>query len=77
MTRLAAGRNWQLATVEQQKALLREFRTLLVRTYSNVLAHYHDEVIEFEQLHTTPLRTEVTVRSEVKQPGKERIPWIM
>ena len=73
MTRLAAGRNWQLATAEQQKVLTEEFRTLLVRTYFNVLAHYHDEVIEFKQLHTTPLDTEVTVRSEVKQPGKERM----
>ncbi len=73
MTRLAAGRNWQLATAEQQKVLTEEFRTLLVRTYSNVLAHYRDEVIEFKQLHTTPLDTEVTVRSEVKQPGKERM----
>src|SRR5918998_4976 len=34
MTQLAVGRNWRQATPEQQKALVEEFRTLLVRTYT-------------------------------------------
>ena len=33
MTRLAVGKNWRNATPEQQQSLVREFRTLLVRTY--------------------------------------------
>ena len=34
MTALAMGPNWRKATPEQQKALVEQFRTLLVRTYS-------------------------------------------
>ena len=71
MTRLAVARNWNLATPEQQRVLTEEFKTLLLRTYSTALAQYRGEVINFKQLRATPFDTEVTVRSEVKQPGKE------
>jgi len=37
MTRLSVGRGWRTATEEQRQALMREFRTLLVRTYSGAL----------------------------------------
>ena len=73
MTRLAMAHNWRLATPEQQRVLTEEFKTLLVRTYSNALAHYRGEVVEFKPLRAVSLDTEVTVRSEVKQPGKERM----
>ena len=73
MTQLAVARNWRLATPEQQRALTEEFKTLLVRTYSTALAQYSGEIIHFKQLRAPPLATEVTVRSEVKQPGKERM----
>lgn len=73
MTRLAVARNWRLATPEQQRVLTEEFKTLLVRTYSTALAHYSGEVIHFKQLRAAPPLGEVTVRSEVKQPGKERM----
>lgn len=71
MTRLAMARNWRLATPEQQRVLTEEFKTLLVRTYSTALGHYRGEIIDFRQLRSAPLDTEVTVRSEVKQAGKE------
>jgi phospholipid transport system substrate-binding protein len=71
MTRLAMARNWRLATPEQQRVLTAEFKTLLVRTYSTALAHYRGEVIDFKHLRAAPLDIEVTVRSVVKQPGKE------
>jgi phospholipid transport system substrate-binding protein len=73
LTRLAMARNWVLATPEQQRVLTAEFKTLLVRTYSTALAHYRGEVIVFKQLRAAPLDTEVTVKSEVKQPGEERV----
>lgn len=71
MTRLAMARNWRLATPEQQKTLTEEFKKLLVRTYSTALGHYRGEVIEFKKLRASPLDSEVTVRSYVKQAGKE------
>ncbi|HEY5293817.1 MAG TPA: ABC transporter substrate-binding protein [Burkholderiales bacterium] len=73
MTRLAMARNWHLATPEQQRVLTEEFKALLVRTYSTALAHYRGEVIEFKHLRAAPLDAEVTVKSEVKQVGKERM----
>jgi len=71
ITRLAAARSWRLATPEQQRALTEEFKTLLTRTYTAALASYRDEVIVFKQLRAAPRDTEVTVRSEVIQAGKE------
>lgn len=71
MTRLAMARNWNLATPEQQRVLAEEFKTLLLRTYSTALAQYRDEIIDFKRLRAMPLATEVTVRSEVNQSGKE------
>jgi phospholipid transport system substrate-binding protein len=73
MTRLAMARNWRVATPEQQRVLTEEFRGMLVRTYSTALGHYRGEAIDFRQLRAAPLATDVTVRSEVRQPGKERM----
>ena len=73
ITRLAAARSWRLATPEQQRELTEEFKTLLTRTYASALASYRDEVIVFKQLRAAPHDTDVTVRSEVIQAGKERM----
>jgi phospholipid transport system substrate-binding protein len=70
MTALAMGRNWKQATPEQQKQLTDEFRTLLVRTYSNALTQYRDEKIEVRPLRADANASEVTVRSEVIRPGR-------
>jgi phospholipid transport system substrate-binding protein len=73
MTALAMGRNWPKANPEQQKSLTNEFRTLLVRTYSAALATYKNQVIEFKPLRAAAGDTDVTVRTQVKQPGTEPI----
>ncbi len=67
MTRLALGRNWNTASPEQQKSLVAEFRTLLVRTYSTALTNYRDQTIDFKPLRAQPADTEVTVRTVVNQ----------
>ena len=71
MTQIAMARNWSLAIPDQQQAVTAEFRQLLVRTYSTALASYRDQVIDFKPLRAVPGDTEVTVKSVVKQPGKE------
>ena len=73
MTALAVGRNWPKASAEQQKALISEFRTLLVRTYSSALTTYKNQVIEFKPLRAAAGDTDVTVRTQVKQPGTEPV----
>jgi phospholipid transport system substrate-binding protein len=73
MTALALGVNWRKATPEQQKAVVDEFRTLLVRTYSSALSAYRDQVIEVLPPRAKQGDTEVVVRSVVKQPGGEPV----
>ncbi|MBE0612903.1 MAG: ABC transporter substrate-binding protein [Burkholderiales bacterium] len=72
MTRLAVARNWHLATPVQQDLITEEFRTLLVRTYSTALENYRGEPVVYKQLRPGPKGANVTVRSEVGQPGGER-----
>jgi phospholipid transport system substrate-binding protein len=68
-TQIAMGASWRRATPEQQDELARQFKRLLVRTYSGALASYRDQVIEFRPLRAKPGETEVTVRSLVRQGG--------
>lgn len=73
MTALAVGRDWRQASPEQQKTLSAEFKTLLVRTYSNALTAYKNQTIEFKPLRMTPGETDVTVRTQVIQPGAKPV----
>lgn len=74
MTRLAVGRNWQQATDAQKEALVKEFRTLLVRTYSSSLSAYRNQTIEVKPLKLAPADKEATVRTAVIQQGGPPIP---
>jgi phospholipid transport system substrate-binding protein len=74
MTRLAVGRNWRQASDAQKQALVKEFRTLLVRTYSNSLTAYRDQTIEVKPTKLAAADSEATVRTQVIQPGGPPIP---
>jgi len=67
MTSLAAGKNWRDATLDQQQQLTKEFRTLLVFTYSGAISQIKDQRVEFKPLRAAPDDTEVEVRSQVIQ----------
>jgi len=71
MTSLAVARNWRGASPEQQSALVVEFRTLLVRTYSASLSSYRDQQIEYKPLRAAADAAEVQVRSSVRRAGSE------
>ena len=73
MTMLAVGRDWRNATPEQQGRLVDAFQTLLVRTYSNALTQYRDQVIEFRPVRQAAADTTVQVRTEVRQSGAQPI----
>lgn len=73
MTALAAGRFWRDATPQQQKDLTREFRSLLVYTYSGAISQVKDQKLEFRPLRTNPNDTDVEVRSQVVQARGEPI----
>lgn len=73
MTQIAMAVNWRRATPEQRSVLVEEFKTLLVRTYSNALSLYRDQVIEFKPLHMRPDDVDVTVKSEIRQKGAQPV----
>ena len=74
MTALAMGRDWNKANAEQKKRLTDEFKTLLVRTYSNALTGYKDQTIRYKPAKLQAGDTEVMVRTEIVQPGNKPIP---
>ncbi len=66
MTKLAVGRAWRDASDEQKKALVTEFRTMLVRTYTNVFVTYPDPKIEVKPIKLDDSMTEITVRNLIR-----------
>lgn len=73
MTQLAVGRNWRQASEDQQRALIEEFKTLLVRTYTTAFTHYSNQTIEYRPLRMAPADTDVVVKSLIKQPTGQPI----
>jgi len=73
MTQLAMGKNWSKVEPQQQKELINEFQTLLVRTYSNALTNYRDEVIEVNPLSPQSDPKNTTVKTVVIQKGKNPV----
>lgn len=69
MTQLAMGRNWRAADAEQQKRLVGEFRTLLVRTYTTAFTQYKNQMVDYKPLRMAAGDTDVVVQSLIKQPS--------
>ncbi|MFH2133788.1 MAG: ABC transporter substrate-binding protein [Pseudomonadota bacterium] len=65
MTQLAVGRPWRMATKEQKEALVREFRAMLVRTYTKVFSTYPDPEVEVKSARLLD-ENEATVRSIIR-----------
>jgi phospholipid transport system substrate-binding protein len=74
MTRLAVGRSWNQATPEQKQALVKEFRTMLVRTYSTSLTQYRNQKIDVKPAKVGANDKDVTVKTVVIQQGGPPIP---
>ncbi len=73
MTALAVGRDWKKAAPQQQQQLTQEFKTLLVRTYSNALTGYRNQKIVFKPFKINAGDTDALVRTEVLQPGSKAV----
>jgi phospholipid transport system substrate-binding protein len=69
MTRLAVGRAWREASPAQREALVKEFRTLLVRSYSAAFTAYTGIAVDYRPYKITPGETETTVQTLIKLPG--------
>lgn len=73
MTALALGRDWNKATPEQKKRLSDEFKTLLVRTYSNSLTSYKNQTVVYKPTKLQGTETDVIVKTEILQPGNKPV----
>ena len=73
MTALAMGKDWNKASPEQKKQLSDEFKTLLVRTYSNALTGYKDQTVRYKPTKMQAGDTDVVVKTEVVQAGAKPI----
>lgn len=63
MTKIVLGRHYKNATPEQRETFSFEFKTLLVRTYSQALFQYSNEKIKY--IPAVPFRDDVMVREEI------------
>lgn len=73
MTSLAVGMPWRQATPEQQQALAREFRQMLVRTYLSALTIYKNAQVDIKSVRNGNSADEQTVRTEVSLPDQKPI----
>lgn len=64
MTKIVLGKHYANATEEQRRQFTEQFKTLLVRTYSQALFQYSDEKIHF--VPSIPYRDGVIVREEIE-----------
>ncbi len=74
MTRLAAGRIWNTASVEQREKLVKAFRAMLVRTYANSLDVYRGQTMTVIGAKVPPGATDATVRNSYASPGQRATP---
>lgn len=71
--RMVLGKNWKTATPEQQASFKKEFRSLLLRTYSNALGKYQDQVIEYKPMNSEPDAKNVNVKTQILQKGGQPV----
>lgn len=69
MTQLSVGKYWRTASEEQRQALVKEFRAMLIRTYTKAFTGYHDQTVEVKPVKMAPEDTEVTVKTNIIKPG--------
>ncbi len=74
MTDLALGRYKRQVKGDQKPQLVKEFRSLLVRTYGKALLEYNDQNIVYLPIRGSLDEGEVTVRTEIEQQGGFPIP---
>jgi len=74
MSMWVLGKHWRTANAAQRERFVGEFRMLLVRTYATSLAEFTDQKLSYLPMRGSEAEGDVTVRSEVEQPGGFPIP---
>ena len=71
---LAMGKSWYTATPAQQEQVVKEFREMLVRIYSNAIDVYRGQTLKVLPLRMPPGATDVTVRNQYLREGRPPVP---
>ena len=71
---LAMGKSWHTATLAQQTQIVNEFRSMLVRIYSNAIQVYRGQTMRVLPVRLVPGATEVTVRNQYLSQGRPPVP---
>lgn len=74
MSKWALGKYWRKANKNQRTQFVGAFKVLLIRTYATSLSEYAEQKIIFLPFRGKISSGDVTVRSEVEQPGGFPIP---
>lgn len=70
---LALGKYWKTATPEQQARFKKEFKTLLVRTYTTAFTEYANWSIRYQPLKLNEGDNKTLVRTEILQTGAQPV----
>ncbi len=70
MSKLALGKHWRKASVEQRKEFATQFRQLLLNTYAKALYRFADAEIEYDPVRTEEGARYVDVVSAVNNGGE-------
>lgn len=73
-TQLAVGRAWNTASNEQKEQLVNNFRTMLVRIYSNAIDVYRGQTMRVLPVRMSPNATEAVVRNQYIKEGQPPVP---
>lgn len=73
LSRLTLGKHWGRATGDQRAEFVREFRTLLLRTYSTSLTEYANHRVEYLSSNMSPDNRRASVRTRIVENGKPPI----
>lgn len=73
-TMLAMGKAWHAATPEQQTRAVNEFRSMLVRIYSNAIDVYRGQTLKVLPVRLPAGATDVTVRNQYLAEGRPPVP---
>lgn len=68
--RLAVSRAWNTATPAQQDRIVNEFRTMLIRIYSQSIDAYRGQTMRVQPSRVPPTDNEATVRNQYLRPGR-------
>lgn len=73
MSMLVLGKHWKNITIEQQKCFVREFRSLLIRTYIITIFEYKNSKINFLPSHNDVSKKRARVTMKATSMGRQSI----